>query len=534
MTPHWHGAIGGYKLATTGRKKVLIVNCCFDSESRRAVRRSHIVTKPMAPVYLAGAFSRELCDVRVYCEVTSGPLIDPKVLAWPDVLVLTGLTTALDRMKHLTAYARTLNENVIVVAGGPAIRALPRYCGKFFDHCCTGDIEQIREVIEDSLGRQYLAEEMFPRYDLAYWLGRIGQVESSRNCNFRCKFCSLTGEGGAYQRYDLGYIRRQILAQGKRDFVLFIDNNFYGNDRSFFLDRLEILKDLRRSGSLRSWTALVTNDFFLNQQNVDLARESGCIALFSGVESFDDKWLRGMNKMQNTRLPQLDLIRNCLNSGIVFMYGLMLDVVARSVADLRLELEFVTGTSEITLPAYLTVPIPYPGTPFFDECVSRNLFLPRTKIRDLDGTTLVLRPRDSLSDVVPFLREIRSMKSYRGRIIRSVLGFTRNYRGVLTRQQMLIASASPALLMLYSVITAPRELLRVSTISPKRTYLSSTEPLDNTYTPAMPLASKYAQYFRPTMLTDGDGALTKDIAADFSGCRQPPARQQNLVPTSAL
>ena len=69
--------------------------------------RPYKVPKPMAPVYLAGAFSRERCEVRLHCEVASGPLEDPNVLAWPDMLVLTGLTTSLDRMRHLTAYAKT-------------------------------------------------------------------------------------------------------------------------------------------------------------------------------------------------------------------------------------------------------------------------------------------------------------------------------------------------------------------------------------------------------------------------------------------
>jgi hypothetical protein len=62
----------------------------------------------------------------------SGPLEDPGLLGWPDMLVLTGLTTAFDRMLHLTAYARTLNEKVIVVAGGPSIRALSRYSKLFY------------------------------------------------------------------------------------------------------------------------------------------------------------------------------------------------------------------------------------------------------------------------------------------------------------------------------------------------------------------------------------------------------------------
>ena len=39
---------------------------------------------------------------------------------------------------------------------------------------CLGDIEELTDVITDSLGPQYVAETMLPRYDLAYWLGRLG------------------------------------------------------------------------------------------------------------------------------------------------------------------------------------------------------------------------------------------------------------------------------------------------------------------------------------------------------------------------
>jgi hypothetical protein len=86
------------------RKRVLIVNCYLD-DSRQSIARTHKVPPAMGPVYLAGAFSCELCEVRLYNEQSSGPLKDEKLLSWPDMLVLTGLTTALDRMKHWTAYA---------------------------------------------------------------------------------------------------------------------------------------------------------------------------------------------------------------------------------------------------------------------------------------------------------------------------------------------------------------------------------------------------------------------------------------------
>ena len=106
------------------RKRVLVVNCYLDY-SREPIRRPNKFPQAVGPVYLAGAFARGLCEVRCYDEVSSGPLTDASLLGWPDMLVLTGLTHCFDRMLHLTAYARTRNPKVIVVAGGPPVRALP-------------------------------------------------------------------------------------------------------------------------------------------------------------------------------------------------------------------------------------------------------------------------------------------------------------------------------------------------------------------------------------------------------------------------
>jgi hypothetical protein len=508
------------------RKRVLIVNCYFDDDSRQPCPRTHKLPKPMGTVYLAGAFAPN-CDVRVYCEMYSGPLNDPHVLAWPDMLVMTGLTTAFDRMLHLTAYARTLNEKVIVVAGGPAIRAFPRYSGIFFDYPCCGDIEELRAVIADAFGQQFVGEEMFPRFDLAYWIKEIGELESSRNCNFRCSFCTLTGEGRSYQKYDLDLIRRHILAIGKRKLLFFIDNNFYGNDRDSFLGRVDLLSEMKSASRFRGWSSMVSNDFFLSSANLKVARESGCVALFSGLESFDAGWLRKMNKLQNTAAPQVSTVTKCLESGIVFLYGLILDTTTRSVADLRAELEFVTGTSEITLPSYLSLPVPIPGTPFFHDCVNKGLLLPRVALRDLDSTTLVLQPLDSFTEVCRFLKEIHSMSGFRNRMMAHYLGFTKRYGKIMTPMQLVIALANPALLAAYPVLTSPSLWRKIRHRAPKRTYIATSEPLDITYTPALPVAHRYLHYFRPTMLTDDYGHLTEDLAEDLQQSRTP---RLNLVP----
>src|SRR5437870_5873993 len=316
----------------------------------------------MGPAYLAGVFAPERCDLRLYSELASGPLEDESLLGWPDMLVLTGLTTALDRMLHLTAYARTKNPRVVVVAGGHAVRALPRYCRGFFDYACLGDVEELRDVVADAFGPAYGREVMDPRFDLVPWMDRVGYLESSRYCNFRCTFCTLTGEDHKYRTYELDALRRHVEAAGRRRFLVFIDNNFYGNDREHFRAKLELIGELQREGWFSAWVALVTNDFFFDDENLRLARAAGCIVLFSGVESFDRQWLRRVNKMQNSRASPVEIIRKTLDAGIVFLYGLVLDVTTRQIADLEQELDTILATHDITLRSYVSVSIPILGT----------------------------------------------------------------------------------------------------------------------------------------------------------------------------
>lgn len=492
-------------------RRILVVNCYFD-DSHRPLRRTLKVPQAMGPAYLAGALARERCEVRLYNELSSGPLEDPHLLAWPEILVLTSLTNGFDRMLHLTAYARSLNPAVVVVAGGPAVRALPHLAGRFFDYACQGDVEELREVITDVFGAGHAAEEIIPRFDLAYWMGRLGYLETSRNCNFRCAFCALTGEGRGYWKYDLENIRRQFRALGRRRFVQLIDNNFYGNDRPFFLARLDLLREMQAAGLFRGWGALVTNDFFLNQENLNRARDAGCMALFSGVESFDTDWLRSFNKLQNTRAPQVEMIRKCLDTGIVFLYGLIADTTSRPVADLRKELDFIVSTPEITLPAFITNVIPLVGTPFFNEHLAKGDFLRSTRLRDLDGTTLCLRPRDSIEQAALFLRDLQTLRGYRRRVFRHSLAFARRYGSRLTASQMLFALSNGPLLCAASEVTAPDWATLRARRSPPRTYVSTTEHLDAVYTPAFRLASGFERYFQPTMVTDARGEPTEDFA----------------------
>ena len=509
------------------RKRILIVNC-FSNEWRIPFYQSGSFSPAMAPAFLAGIFSPYHCDVRIYNEQSNGPLKDPELLGWPDMLVLTGLNTAFDRMLHLTAYARTQNSGIIVVAGGSAIRALFHYAQAFFDYSCDGDIEQMQYVIEDTFGKECVSARFLregraiPQYDLlsGNWTTDFGYVESSRNCYHHCSFCTTTAEKTSYLPYSLEYLKQQILALGKKKAIIFIDNNFSSFDKQFISDRFALLKELRQQGYFKRWAASVSADFFLNDENIAQARETGCMALFTGLETFDRQSLINFNKHQNTIQSQVEMIRKCLTAGIMFYYGIVFDIANRAVANLHDEIDYIVDTPAITLPCYMTLAIPILGTPFFQECLEKHLILPNVKIRDLDAFTITLKPKDPLSEVASFAKDLSRLGGYRGRVINHARYFFAEYRKEIPSRTMMMAlynswqlcSPWPAAIRLSEAGSLADKNLRPG----RRTFIGPTEPPDYLYTPTMPIDPQYRHYFNPAMLTDSEGNLSEALRQDLS------------------
>jgi hypothetical protein len=247
-----------------------------------------------------------------------------------------------------------------------------------------------------------------------------------------------------------------------------------------------------------------------------MAVEAGCLTLFTGVESFDRDWNMQHNKKQNGVRPQVEIIQGALEAGIVFMYGLMIDLSSRTIANVREEIELILDKPQITLPTYLSMPIPIPVTPYFYECLDGDLILPGTKVRDLDATTLCLRTVNSQRDAVDFMDSLTTLRGYRSRVAKHSVKFYRKYRNHFTRDQMLIGLSGGALIASPLMATLPT---RIGKRRASRTYVSTTEPLDLFYDPAFRVDARFESYFEPTMLTDSAGRIGDDLAEDIQAER---------------
>ena len=351
-----------------------------------------------------------------------------------------------------------------------------------------------------------------------YWMTHFGYVESSRNCCYSCDFCSLTGEEAKFKEYSIDYLRDQITAMGKRRILAFLDNNFCGTNRQYLLDRLELLQEFKERGYFQGWAGITINDIFREDETLELARKSGCVNLFSGVESFDKETLINFKKYQNLRMPQVEIIRKCLDAGIAFSYGLIFDVSTRPISEFKAELDFIINNPDIPLPCFLTLAIPLVGTPSFHQSLREKRFLPNIKLRDLDGTTLTLKPLDSINETVQFINDIQNLSGYRRKIFHHSLRFFNRYKSKMPLWSLGTALFSAPLICAPKLTTARSEIFKRFQKGYKkhtRTFVGSTEPLDSFYTPAFRIDSRYENYFNPTMITDCQGNLSEKLYMDL-------------------
>lgn len=506
----------------------MIINAYVDPW-RSAAPMKLFIPRAMAPYYLAGRLDGARVDLKIHDECFHGALLTPKTFHWPDLVILTGLTAAFDRARQLAAYFRNANPQVAVAIGGPIARALPGLCNDIFDHVLEGDVESLDSLIEEELGRDFLAADPAPRFDLAGWSFGLGFVETTKNCNFACAFCSLTGEGRAYQPYSSDEIARQLDAQKRFQMLMVLDNNFYGNSRADFRRRTELLGDRWRRGDFLGWGALVTGDFFKHPDNLAIAAANGCKALFSGVESLDPEVLRSYNKRHSLSSDPKTLARLCADHGILFDYGMMVDFGRQTIAEVDTQIEALLASPETPLPALLSLTIPILGTPHFAESARAGRLMPNLRLADLDGQKLVEWPNEPLETVVPYLKRLLQFRGRKLALARHAVRHAWTRKGAFDVSQSLISLIGPLVRYGGGLRVGSYRQMRQTFAEPRRTFCAMTDGLSAAYRPVMRMEERFLPEFEPLVLTDGEGRLREGVAREEA---QLPDRPSSPVVSS--
>jgi hypothetical protein len=138
------------------------------------------------------------------------------------------------------------------------------------------------------------------------WPGEVLPLEFSRGCIFKCGFCEFPGTGkkkGTFQKTE-DVLRMELLDNYERFGV----SNYMVMDSTLNddMEKMRLLHRVVKSLPFKiRWQSYARIDLYTRQpEMITLAKESGCVGQFFGIETFTVKARRMMNKGQ---APEQDI-----------------------------------------------------------------------------------------------------------------------------------------------------------------------------------------------------------------------------------
>lgn len=271
-----------------------------------------------------------------------------------------------------------------VVAGGPHATFWPDEALEHCDAVVIGEAEGVwGELLADAeagrLKAQYTATPLpledlpTPRYDLlapSFFIHRV--VQATRGCPFSCSFCSVPSVNPGFRTRPVAHVLRDVKYNDfphwwQRKVVWFWDDNLTAK-RDYVKELLRGMIPLKKW-----WLTQASIDIVKDRELLELMRESGCIGVFLGIESFGEKSLREANKHQNKIEHYKKAIRTLHDYGIAVMAGFIAGFdgdTPESITDMADQLNEIG----VDVP-FLSILTPFKGTPFYERLVAEERLL---------------------------------------------------------------------------------------------------------------------------------------------------------------
>lgn len=272
-----------------------------------------------------------------------------------------------------------------VVLGGIHASLRPDEALEHVDCVVTGEAETVwPEVVRDAQ-----SGKLKPRYDAAGFppMERVPapawghskpdgylfhQMQTTRGCPFRCRFCSVPDISGQDFRFkpiesvisELRALPRSKgpIASGKPLYI--VDDNFISRTR-YTKDLLRAMIPLKTAGEIPSWSAETTLNVASDEEMLDLFRDAGCSTLIIGFESVTEASLAAMDKPVNFCLTYQEAVERIHARGMTIIGNFIVGFDTDTRGVFKQTLDFIQKTG--ILYPFFSILTPMPGTNLFDE-----------------------------------------------------------------------------------------------------------------------------------------------------------------------
>jgi radical SAM superfamily enzyme YgiQ (UPF0313 family) len=397
-----------------------------ESSESRFVRHRRIIRFPQLTMPLLAAHIPPHWHVTHTDEIVQRVRFDR-----PYSLVgITANTAAAPHAYDIAAKFRA--RGIPVVIGGPHATLMPDEVASHADAVVVGEGELLwPKLLGDfemgGLQKKYCSETSPdlrsmppPRWDLIK--GRTygkGVTIATRGCPYRCTYCSIPLMYGSRMRFrPVGEVVEEIRHMPGRGLVFWDDN--IGANRDYALELFRAMAPLKRWWTSQATLSVAFDDEFLRR-----AAESGCKALFIGLESVSQESLDGVRKRHNSVAEYGNAVRRLHQHGIALQAGTVFGFDGDDRTVFRRTVEMFRSCAFDS--ATIGILVPYPGTPLFRQLDSQGRILTRDWSQ-YDGKKHVvfqpalMSPQELLMGTEWAARQFYSLSSIRERMWRSRTG----------------------------------------------------------------------------------------------------------------
>lgn len=313
-----------------------------------------------------------------------------------DVVGISCMTANSPRAYELATQFRARKK--IVVLGGVHPTILPDEALEYADAVVIGEAEGVWEQLLNDIEEGRLKTRYHnPEPDLSVYIPKdfsnlikrrlynLIPILTTRGCPYHCSFCCVTNIYGKKIRHiPVANIVRDIKESGSKNFM-FLDDNIIGQP-AYAKELFKALKPLKIKWVGQASVSILVND----DELMKLAAESGCKALFIGIESVSEDQMKTMHKAIK-EIPLLErALKKIRKMGILIHASMIFGFDNDTQESFDETVKFLIRNKVAT--ASFNTLTPYPGTETFNEMKESGRII-TTDWKYYDHNTVVYKPK---------------------------------------------------------------------------------------------------------------------------------------------
>jgi len=367
--------------------KILLISPCRDLKFKTP--KSHMI--PQLSLHLLSGLTPPEHEVKVVEEEIEDINLDEEC----DLVGISCMTSNAPRAYSLAQEFRRRGRKVVLGGVHPTI--LPGEALSYADAVVIGEAEDIWEQLiedfqRDRLQREYNhSQPALDRYIPLKFrkltkkrLFNVLPIMTTRGCPYDCDFCCVASVYGKKIRHvPVDNVVRDIEeSQGK--IYIFLDDNIIGQP-PYAKELFKAIKPLK----IR-WIGQASISFVHDAELMKLATESGCGALFFGLETVSETQLKRMRKSIKEIRKVEEAIKMVKDLGIHFHASMVFGFDDDTKAVFPETLEFLQRNNIST--ASFNILTPYPGTRIYEQFRKERRLL-TVNWKYYNHSTVVFKPK---------------------------------------------------------------------------------------------------------------------------------------------